>query len=97
MQKTGDFFKKDWIRQKKEPYLRISKGKFLKLALFLLFWKHLIGSGKPLGSGVIRLKISCLHYHLDEAPQQLEAVEDDNCTADYVDDAQCLVGKLGTE
>ena len=47
--------------------------------------------------GVIRLEISCLHYHLNEAPQQLEAVEDDNCATDDVDDTQCLVGELGTE
>ena len=38
-----------------------------------------------------------LHYHLNEAPQQLETVEDNNGAADDVDDAQCLIGELGTE
>ena len=35
--------------------------------------------------------------HLDEAPQEFETVEDDDDTADNVDNTQCFVIEFGTE
>ena len=35
--------------------------------------------------------------HLDEAPQEFETVEDDDDTADNVDNTQCFVIEFGAE
>lgn len=38
-----------------------------------------------------------LHNHLNEAPEKFESVEDDNQSADYIDNAEGFIGELGTE
>lgn len=47
--------------------------------------------------GVNYFKVFCLDEHLDKCPEEFSTVEDNDYTADDIDDAECFICELGTE